>query len=86
MVAQNTDEPTFAILPQDDDWGRKWFQQMEFTTKLSYGFGDDAQIYATNINQQSESTNFTLHSNGLSNPIDTHLVGKFNVANIMAAR
>ncbi len=86
LVEQNVGDGTFAVLPRDDLWGQKRYKEMNFNTKLSYGFTDQADIFATHIDQKTDHTLFTLQAGQKSHQIKTNLVGKFNVANIMAAR
>ncbi|MBP7848233.1 hypothetical protein KA013_03400 [Patescibacteria group bacterium] len=43
-------------------------------------------MYATEIDQKNDYTVFELHSGKKEHKITSKLVGKFNVANMMAAR
>ncbi len=86
LVEQNRSHNTFAILPQEDAWGEQRYKTMNFPTKLSYWFSDQADIYAADIDQKNDHTVFELHSGKKEHKITSKLVGKFNVANMMAAR
>ncbi len=86
LIQTNTQEHTFAVLPIEDQRWKKRYEDMAFSSKLSYGFTDEAQIYASDLHQDPKHTTFTLHAHDKPYHITTNLVGKFNVSNIMAAR
>lgn len=53
--------------------------------KFSYGLTPKADLYAQNIELSSKGTQFTLHYQGQTLPFSTHLIGRFNVYNLLAA-
>lgn len=73
-----------AILNADDD--RFDFYKALTTVKVvSYGIRNQADIMATDITYDSESTSFTLITNAGAEVITTNFIGEFNVYNVLAA-
>ena len=54
-------------------------------SRISYGLDTKADIYATNVINNPESLKFIAHGPGFEIPIETSLIGNYNVANCLAA-
>ena len=76
--------PAVAVINFDDSWG----QYMVETTKaarLTYGVQAGADVRATNISLTMRGTAFNIAHGGSVYAIDTPLIGRFNVSNVLAA-
>ncbi len=73
-----------AIINFDDELGREIYEECQ-KKKLSYGFSPEADISATNIHYSMRGMHFDLVYKNEHYPIDTKLIGHFNVSNILAA-
>ena len=73
-----------AVLNIDDPVGREF---MNYTSAyvLTYGLTPDADIYADNLKIDITGTDFDLHVFDQVKHVHTHLIGKFNVYNTLAA-
>lgn len=74
-----------AVLPLDDDFGKRRSHRMRFWKTYTYGFGNNAQLQATHIEEHEKHTDFILNFMGQKHQIKTPLVGKFNIKNVLAA-
>lgn len=75
----------YAVLPMDDAYGRRRAQHMRFGKTISYGFSTGANMQATNIREHPDHTIFTAIRMGKSFEVDSPLLGRFNVQNVLAA-
>ncbi|MCX6624082.1 MAG: UDP-N-acetylmuramoyl-L-alanyl-D-glutamate--2,6-diaminopimelate ligase, partial [Acidobacteria bacterium] len=75
--------PCFAVINADDDYGCKI--KPPSGDVVYYGVGPRAQIRATNIEVSFQWLRFDIEQDGQRYPIETPLVGMFNVHNILAA-
>lgn len=73
-----------AIVNIDDEWGGQMLQATAART-LSYGTGRGADVRATDIAYSMQGTKFTVVHAGEETPVETSLIGRFNVSNILAA-
>lgn len=73
-----------AVLNIDDPVGRE-FMQYTSQNVLTYGLDPAADIYATDVKLGIEGSDFNLHVLGQSRQVHTHLIGKFDVYNLLAA-
>ncbi|MBI3190054.1 MAG: UDP-N-acetylmuramoyl-L-alanyl-D-glutamate--2,6-diaminopimelate ligase [Ignavibacteriales bacterium] len=73
-----------AIINIDDEWGRKLYQTVA-SRKLSFGISPDAEIRASNISLSVSGTSFMLEFADISMTIQTPVVGRFNVYNVLAS-
>ena len=73
-----------AVLNIDDPVGRE-FMQYTSQNVLTYGLNADADIYATDVKICIEGSDFCLHVLGQKRQVHSHLIGKFNVYNLLAA-
>jgi len=75
---------SWAIINVDDQWGKK----LAAVTKskiLTYGTTPPADICAENISLSMNGTAFTISYKGEKTRIESRLIGRFNVSNILAA-
>ena len=73
-----------AVLNIDDPVGRE-FQQYTSQNILTYGLTPQADIYASDLKLNIEGADFVLHVFDQARPVHSHLIGKFNVYNLLAA-
>ena len=74
----------YVILNKDDTWF-KTYASMAPVEVISYGIHSDAHFKAKNIILHENGTNFTLLTPHTTFEISTHLLGEFNVYNVLAA-
>lgn len=84
-VIKNNLPHKFAVLPKDDDYGRKRMSEIIFDKQIDYGITISSTLKAENIVQQLEQTNFDIKYLGKNNPIEFKLPALFNVYNALAA-
>jgi len=73
------------VLNKDDDFGKKWSEELVFKKTITYALYSGAEIKAENIKQFVDHTEFELKYLNQSYPIKTKLLWIFNVYNILAA-
>ena len=76
--------PRMAILNQDDS-SFDYLQRVATGRQASYSLHPGATWYASEIVEGSEGLHFIVNGPGFSFPLQSHLVGKFNVSNCLAA-
>ncbi len=74
----------FAVVNTDDEYGRRYYESFS-KRKLSYGLNPQLDIFASDINNKPDSTNFTLNYGNKKETIETNYVGDFNIYNLMLA-
>lgn len=84
-ILQNQGKRWVAVLPLDDQFGKRRSQRMHFGTSLTYWFSSSANLQATNIREHEEHTTFTVMYMGKPYQVESPLVGRFNVQNLLAA-
>ncbi len=67
----------------DDEYGRRLLS--EFKNTSGYGFSKKATFIISDVKLSPEGSDFTVLYRGKIYPIETKLIGKFNVYNIVAA-
>jgi len=76
--------PPFAVVNHDDEWGcRLGFHPR--TKVMWYGLGQDADIQPRNISSTFAGLRFDVQYGKLRFPVESPLLGKINVYNILAA-
>ncbi len=73
-----------AVINTDDKYGKKYFQDYK-QRKLAYGFDLTRDVYASEMENRTDSTGFKLHYSNLTYNITTNYIGEFNVYNLMLA-
>ncbi|MEF3310352.1 UDP-N-acetylmuramoyl-L-alanyl-D-glutamate--2,6-diaminopimelate ligase [Paenibacillus sp. GYB004] len=82
--AANPDDAVYAVLNADDD-ASDYFASQTSAQVIRYGFGEDADVRATDIKMSPKGTRFTVSAFGETAEIQMRLVGKFNVYNALGA-
>src|SRR5208283_3261537 len=75
---------SWAITNSDDASGLKIVQGTKASV-LTYGFNGTSDISAKNVSLSISGTSFVLHHHAEKIELHSHLVGRFNVYNILAA-
>lgn len=76
--------PRWAVINADDPYGRQIATAAE-TTVIRYGFGENANLRAVDVQMGFDGLHFTIDYNGTRTAIASPLVGHINAYNIMAA-
>ena len=76
--------PRFAILNRDDEYARRIKPAAGVETQW-YGLGPDSGIRARHIDSSFKGLKFEIQADKLRIPMDSRLIGKINVYNILAA-
>jgi len=74
----------FAVINTDDEYGRRIAPDKE-THTLTYGFGEDAALRASDLEMTFAGLQFTVHHAGQTIALTSPLTGRINVYNILAA-
>ncbi len=77
--------PSFAIINQDDSFGKKWFGELNGAMQvLGFGLGKGAELHAKV--QSMDINGMTICINGPwgSDQVHTCLLGEFNASNLLA--
>lgn len=78
--------PKHNVINCDDPWGQKILANIEDrTTVTTFGFAAEADIRAEDISLKATGTSFNLHCGEKVYPVTTHLPGRYNILNILAA-
>jgi len=73
----------FAVINKNDYYGEKWLKEYQHKS-ISYAIGNkQADLSSYEIKLKSNGINFKLKWQNKTHDIYTHLLGKFNVENIM---
>jgi len=84
-VLKNHKANKYAVLPADDPVGRKRFDELAFDKKVNFSITGSSMLKAEKITFLKDGTELIFSYLGKSYTLKTHLVGKFNVLNILAA-
>ena len=76
--------PKFAAINHDDEWGRRLRTEPE-TGRLTYGTEAGAHLRATGVKSDFSGLRMRLDYEGRTAPLESALVGRMNVYNILAA-
>ena len=77
--------PRYSVINRDDEWGRKLAATGTTAELLSYGLGSEAMVRARNIRSGLNGLRFEVTFDKLRFEINSPLIGKVNVYNILAA-
>jgi UDP-N-acetylmuramoyl-L-alanyl-D-glutamate--2,6-diaminopimelate ligase len=82
-----TKPPKFAMINTDDEFGRKLadLSRSRGSRVTSYGVQSGAGLQAESIHLTPQGTRFTLHAQGAKFAVNSPLIGKVNVYNLLAA-
>jgi UDP-N-acetylmuramoyl-L-alanyl-D-glutamate--2,6-diaminopimelate ligase len=76
--------PPFAVINRDDEYGNS-LQAGAATQVVWYGLGKDAGVRARHISSSFDGLRFEVQAPGARFPIQSPLIGRINVYNILAA-
>lgn len=75
-----------AVINVDDSWGRRLFEMKDIVTdKLTYGLDGNADVRALSLKLSSGGTSYDVETPWGTGKVNTHLLGRFNVSNALAA-
>jgi len=77
-------ESRAAIINNDDKYGQR-LKQLICCRLISYGIKNKSTVMAKDIVSGIGGTQFTLVAPGINSRIKTHLIGRYNIYNILAA-
>lgn len=80
---RSLDADKCAIINIDDEYGKRLLDITDANI-VTYGIDEKATYQATNIKLSAKSTTFTLNYAGEEYAVETNLVAKFNVYNLLA--
>jgi len=84
ILFETLDPSAITVTNRDDDWGRKIFANAR-TKTLSYGYDAEADVRVAAANLSLTGTMLNIEYRGTTSTIQSPLVGKFNVYNLLAA-
>jgi UDP-N-acetylmuramoyl-L-alanyl-D-glutamate--2,6-diaminopimelate ligase len=84
FTSEGSTGPRFAVINYDDRYGRS-LKTKPGTELISYGVEQDAAVRAQRITSSFEGLRFDVQHNGRGYPLESPLVGRINVYNILAA-
>jgi UDP-N-acetylmuramoyl-L-alanyl-D-glutamate--2,6-diaminopimelate ligase len=76
--------PAWAVLNRDDEWCRR-LELSSDTRALWYGLGHGATVRARHISSNLQGLRFEVQTRGVRFTVESALLGKINVYNILAA-
>jgi len=76
--------PKFAVINQDDPYGHR-ISTPPGTEVLTYGFEKDATVRASKVSSTFDGLRFEVQFGKIRFPIESMLIGRINVYNILAA-
>jgi UDP-N-acetylmuramoyl-L-alanyl-D-glutamate--2,6-diaminopimelate ligase len=74
----------YAVVNADDPWGTKIIGTTQ-ANKLTYGMTPEADVSAKNVKLSMQGSSFIAVHTHEETPVDSSLVGRFNVSNMLAA-
>ncbi len=78
--------PSFAIINHDDNYGRKWFGELNGGMQmLSFGLEEGAELRADVRSMDINGMNIRINGPWGSEDVHTSLLGEFNASNLLAA-
>ena len=84
MLFEQLHPDSWAIVNVDDEWGKKMIESTKART-ISYSALLPADLQAKQISLSMQGTTFTVVHRGEETMIESSLIGRFNVSNILAA-
>ncbi len=77
-------QDAIAVINTDDEYGKKYYNNF-ISKKVAYGLNPQSDVYASNIENNSDFTKFTLNYGNLKEDIESNYIGDFNVYNLLLA-
>jgi len=85
QVMKNKKPTKLAVLPKDDEYGRRWIDDLFFDKMLSYSITTSSMVRGENIEIGYNHTDFSFTYLGKTTPISMTLPGTYNVYNTLAS-
>jgi UDP-N-acetylmuramoyl-L-alanyl-D-glutamate--2,6-diaminopimelate ligase len=85
LAQQQTKKRAVAVVNIDDSYGQRIVDQLKEFPVLTYGMGARADFRGSNYRAEFSGTSFQLEARGKSYLVRVPLIGRFNVANSLAA-
>ncbi len=78
--------PSFAIINHDDDYGKKWYGELNGGIQmLSFGLRSGAELQAEILAMDNSGMTIRIHGPWGTEEFHTGLLGEFNASNLLAA-
>ncbi len=77
--------PRLGVINRDDAKSFDFLDDFIKVRKLNYGFSEDADVRAVDVNNSPSGIHFAVKSKDFSVPVSSKLVGAYNVSNCLAA-
>jgi UDP-N-acetylmuramyl tripeptide synthase len=71
-VLANEKPTKYAVLPKDDEWGRRWMEELTFDKVLDYGIVSFASVRGENIQEKIDRLEFDIKYLGKYQHIKTN--------------
>lgn len=84
QLGQDLTQDKAVILNADDVWSNRYRQMSPFPVQ-TYGFSNEADFRIEIVQKAIEQTTFFLHANNTTYSLSTHLLGAYNLSNLIAA-
>ena len=84
LLFEHLDPQAVAVINIDDPWGIR-MQTATQSRTISYGTTDAADVCASDVSLTMSGTNFTVRYQGISTLMESPLIGRFNVSNMLAS-
>lgn len=79
-------KPEVAVINIDDPYGKRLAAELETETRvITFGLSEGAEIHARAVHLTPTGSEFTLTWPGGEAMVTTHLAGKYNISNLLAA-
>ncbi len=85
QVMKNKKTTKLAVLPKDDEYGRKWIDELYFDKMLSYSINTSSMMKWENIEIWYDKTHFSFNYLGNETQVSIALPWVYNVYNTLAA-
>lgn len=84
QLGQDLSKNKHVVLNADDEWSKRYAAITPFPI-WTYGLHNEATFRATHISYEDGMTHFDMHTPEGTFPVSMHLLGEFNVYNVLAA-
>jgi len=81
---ENLNEKSIAIINNDDKYAKKIIKKLK-CKYLTYGFKKESDLYVKSYNLKINGTHITFSFKNEDFDVNTHLIGRFNIYNLMGA-
>ena len=74
-----------AVVGLDNSYGRRLAESLDHRATLTYGYGVDADLQVESVEADFDGLRFRFNDRGVVRAIESRLVGRHNVLNLLAA-